>query len=224
FKHGYSVNQPIVDQFKSMYNVNYAVIRNIAVLEDLNIPDKRERFILYQGAVNEGRSFETLIPAMVNVDARLIICGDGNFMTQARTLVKLHGLENKIVFKGKVRPDELKSYTLAAWIGITLFENRGLNNYYSLANRFFDYLHAAIPQICVDYPVYRDLNNPRPFAVLIDNLDAANIATNINRLLNDEVLYDKLQNNCMLVRQQLNWQKEEQTLLAFYRNLKLRLG
>ncbi len=137
FPMGYTVNQPIADAFKEMYGVDYGVVRNVPVLQPLTIPVKKEKYILYQGTVNEGRSFETLIPAMKQVDARLIICGDGNFMEQARALVATHGLEERVLFKGRILPHELRDYTVNAWIGVTLFENKGLSNYYSLANRFF---------------------------------------------------------------------------------------
>lgn len=64
FKYGYTVNQPIANEFEKMYGAKYEVIRNIALLRELAMPIAKEKFILYQGAVNEGRSFETLIPAM----------------------------------------------------------------------------------------------------------------------------------------------------------------
>jgi glycosyltransferase involved in cell wall biosynthesis len=216
FKTGYTVNQPIADAFKEMYGVDYGVIRNVPVLQTLNIPEKKERYILYQGTVNEGRSFETLIPAMKQVGAPLIICGDGNFMEQARQLVADHGLEEKVIFKGRILPHELRNYTVNAWIGVTLFENKGLSNYYSLANRFFDYMQAGIPQLGVDYPVYREINNQCPIAVLINDLRADSIAVELNRLLNDEQLYQALQQNCLTARSVFNWQQESKKLVAFY--------
>jgi hypothetical protein len=72
FKNGYTVNHLIAGEFKKMYNVDYDVIRSIAVKKNIIIPVKKETYILYQGAVNEGRSFETLIPAMKNVNVKLI--------------------------------------------------------------------------------------------------------------------------------------------------------
>ncbi|RYG42393.1 MAG: group 1 glycosyl transferase, partial [Chitinophagaceae bacterium] len=83
FKYGYTVNEPIAEEFNKMYGSRYKVIRNVAVYDPLKMGAQKERFILYQGAVNEGRSFETLIPAMKWVNAPLLICGDGNFMEQA---------------------------------------------------------------------------------------------------------------------------------------------
>jgi len=217
FINGYTVNQPIADEFKKMYGVNYEVIRNIALLRPINTIEKKERFILYQGAVNEGRSFETLIPAMQDVDCKLIICGDGNFMQQAQQLVKDNRLQNKVIFKGKIKPDELRTITQKAYIGITLFDDAGLSNYYSLANRFFDYVHAGIPQLCVNYPVYKEINEQYGIAVLTDDISAKKISQLLNNLLLNEVEYKIMQQNCMHARQKLNWQEEEKKLIQFYK-------
>ncbi len=223
FPKGYTVNRPIADEFNRMYGVRYDVIRNIAVLtelpDDASIPSGSERYLLYQGAVNEGRCFETLIPAMKSVDCRLIICGTGNFFAQAKILVRDNGLEDKVIFKGMVAPDELQAITRKAYLGITLFSDRGLSNYYSLANRFFDYLHAGIPQLCVDFPVYHELNAAQPFALLAQNTDAASLAAALNNLLSKELLYRELRNNARRVRKNLNWQQEEQKLIAFYKSM-----
>jgi glycosyltransferase involved in cell wall biosynthesis len=219
FPSGYTVNEPIATEFKKMYGVQYKVIRNIALLRPLLYPPKTEKFILYQGAVNEGRSFETLIPAMKNVDSKLIICGDGNFLQQAQQLVKENNLRDKVIFKGKLPPDELRNITRQAYIGITLFDDKGLSNYYSLANRFFDYLHAGIPQLCVDYPVYKEINDQQPIAVLVNDISAANLSAQLNNLLTNEVLYTELQQNCIKVREILNWQAEEKKLVQFYNEL-----
>ncbi len=219
FPAGYTVNQLIAAEFKKMYGVDYEVIRNIAVLRQLPEVEKKEKFILYQGAVNEGRSFETLIPAMKEVDCKLVICGDGNFMQQAQLLVKENNLQQKVIFKGKITPEELRTITSQAYIGVTLFENKGLSNYYSLANRFFDYLHAGIPQLCVDYPVYKEINEQQPVAALVNDVSPVNLAFQLNNLLHNEVVYSKLQQNCISVRETLNWQAEENKLFQFYNNL-----
>jgi glycosyltransferase involved in cell wall biosynthesis len=219
FKNGYTVNRPIAEEFKKLYGVDYSVIRNVPALQDIRMPVKNNRFLLYQGAVNEGRSFETLIPAMKKVNSRLVICGDGNFMDQAKQLVKENNLEDKVLFKGRILPAELKEITLNAWAGITLFDDVGLSNYYSLANRFFDYIHAGIPQLCVDFPVYRELNNQYDIAVLTRELDPDSLAAALNRLLSDEQLYKRLQENCFKARLELNWQHEEKELIAFYKKV-----
>ncbi len=219
FSRGYTVNEPIAKEFKKMYEVNYGVIRNIALLRPINAKPTGEKFILYQGAVNEGRSFETLIPAMRTVESKLIICGSGNFLTQTQQLVKENKVEDKVIFKGKLLPVELRSIAQQAYIGVTLFDDKGLSNYFSLANRFFDYLHAGIPQLCVNFPVYKLINDEQPIAVLVDDLSAKNLSQQLNNLLHNEVLYKELQQNCIKAREILNWQEEEKILITFYKEL-----
>ena len=224
FKCGYTVNDPIANEFQRMYSVNYAVIRNMPLLNTLSIPEKKEKYILYQGAVNKGRSFETLIPAMKKVNARMMIAGSGNFLSRAKQLVAENKLEEKIIFLGSLLPNELVRYTRNAWIGVTLFEKKGLSNYFSLANRFFDYIHAGIPQLCVNYPIYQEINKMYDIAVVIDDLSSESLADKLNWLLNDEILYNRLQKHCMIARAELNWQNEEKKLIQFYNNLFDKLG
>ena len=219
FTNGYTVNQPIAAEFHQMYQVNYEVIRNMPLLQPIRSFPSPDRYFLYQGAVNEGRSFETLIPAMKTVNATLLICGDGNFMHQARKLVSDHGLESKVLFKGKLLPAELRRITEEAWAGITIFEKTGASNFMSLANRYFDYLHAGIPQVCVDYPVYHELNTHYEVALLTDDLSAENLANKMNCLLEDELLYNRLKQECLKAREHWNWQQEEKKLISFYQQL-----
>ena len=219
FKNGYTVNQLIAKEFNKMYGVNYEVIRSVALKKDVVIPEKIEKYILYQGAVNEGRCFETLIPAMKHVNATLIICGDGNYFEQTKELIRQHELEQKVILKGKITPDNLHDITLNAHIGVTLFDVEGLSNYYSLANRFFDYMHAGIPQVCVDYPVYKEINEKYQVAVLQHDLSPISIAKSLNNLLADEDLYKQLQCNCMLAREEFCWQNEEKNLISFYKKI-----
>jgi glycosyltransferase involved in cell wall biosynthesis len=219
FRLGYTVSQPIADEFRKMYAVDYAVIRNTPLISELDIPFKKEKYILYQGAVNEGRSFETLIPAMKNVDSSLIICGDGNFMKKTQNLVKENKLEKKVLFKGALLPSDLLSYTRHATIGVTLFEKDGKSNYYSLANRFFDYMHAVVPQVCVNYPAYRQINDEFKLALLVDDLSPESISAELNKLLNNAVLYNELKAGCLLAREVYNWQEEEKKLILFYKKI-----
>lgn len=219
FKYGYTVNEPIAAEFKKMYGANYAVIKNVPVLKEYTPIEKRDKFILYQGAVNEGRCFETLIPAMKTVDCKLVICGDGNFMPQAKNIVHQHGLDDKIIFKGNIPPVELELLTRQAYIGVNLVENNGLSNYYSLANKFFDYIHAGIPQLCVGYPAYEAINNKYNVALLTNDTGVGKVSELLNNLLLNEVVHKELSANCVAAKKDLNWQLEEKTLIQFYNSI-----
>ena len=219
FKNGYTVNHPIRQIFKDDYGVNYEVIMNVPPLAQVSEPAKTEQFIIYQGAVNEGRSFETLIPAFKWINCPFYIYGDGNSFEECKRLIVENDLHEKVFLKGKLLPNELKAITPKAVLGITLFENNGLSNYYSLGNRFFDYIHAGIPQLCVNYPAYKKIDDEYHVAVLIDDLSPQSIANSVNVLLADEPLQKQMQDNCLQAKQVYNWQNEEKKLLDFYHKI-----
>ncbi len=219
FKWGYTVSEGIAEEFRRRYDVNYKTIRNLPVLKPLDKIQPLERFILYAGAVNEARGFEYLIPAMQRVNCKLLICGDGNFMPQLKKMIAEYQLENKIEIKGMLLPEEIWKISQQATMGIALAEREGLNQWLALPNKFFDYFHAGLPQVTMDYPEYQKINNQFEVAVLINDLAPERIAFAINSLLTDEVLLGKLKDNCLKARQELNWQQEEKKLLAFYQSV-----
>ncbi|NOT52034.1 MAG: glycosyltransferase [Chitinophagaceae bacterium] len=219
FKWGYTVSESIAEEFKRRYKVNYETIRNVPVLVPPDGMQTTRDFILYQGAVNEARGFESLIPAMQWINTKLVICGDGNFMPQLKKLIAEHKLESKIELKGMLPPDELRKITQQATIGISLAEKEGLNQWLALPNKFFDYVHASLPQVTMNYPEYQKINKEFEVAVLIDDLDPKNIADAINNLLTNTVLYDRLKENCKKASQVFNWQNEEKKLLSFYQSV-----
>ncbi len=219
YPYGYTVSESIAEVFYKKYNVSYKAIRNIPLLKPLSVIPNTNKFILYQGAVNIGRGFEFLIPAMQWVDMKLIICGDGNYMPALKKLIVEYKLEEKIELKGMMEPEELNLFSQSAYIGIATPESTGLNQLLALPNKFFDYLHAGLPQINVNYPEYENLNKKYEVAILLEDLSPKNIATTINNLITDDVLYNKLKDNCMKAREELNWQNEEKKLLSFYQSL-----
>lgn len=220
FPKGYTVSESIVDEFYKRYGVKYVCIRNMSNLQNsINTAEREDDFLLYQGAVNEGRGLEWLIPAMKFVDMPLVICGDGNFMDQAKSLVKYHSVEEKVTFKGKISPNELWEITKRAYAGINLVEPVGLNQLYSLANKFFDYIHANIPQLTMQFPEYERINNEFEVALLVKSLQINEISEKLNLLIQNKVLYNRLSQNCKKASLQYNWQSEEIKLLNFYLNI-----
>jgi glycosyltransferase involved in cell wall biosynthesis len=216
FKLGYTVSESVADEFHKRYGVSYKTIRNTPLLRNMDTVQPAERFILYQGAVNEARGFEYLIPALQWVNNKLVVCGDGNFMDQLKELIRIHKVQDKVELKGMLQPDELWKISQQAYIGVAIAENMGLNQYVALPNKFFDYIHAGLPQVTMNYPEYRKINSQFEVAVLIEDLDPERIAKAINNLMTNDVLYKQLRENCLKARQQLSWQHEEKKLLVFY--------
>jgi glycosyltransferase involved in cell wall biosynthesis len=216
---GYTIGHSYAAYFHKKYNVNYSLVRNATVWNSLKHSYNYDSYIFYQGAVNEGRCFEQLIPAMKYINRKMIICGSGNFYTQTKKLIHEHGLADKIQMMGYLSPQELKEYTSKACIGITLFTRTSKSNYYSLANRFFDYMHHGVPQLAPAFPEYIHINQEYEVASLIEEVTPEQIAQQINALLHDEEQYKKLHYNAINASKNYCWQSEEKRLISFYNQI-----
>lgn len=216
FEYSYTVSSGLANEFNKKYRKSFAVIRNLPNHKPLSANIEKEDYLFYGGAVNEARGFEYLIPAMRHVPYKLIICGDGNFMNRLKDLIKEHGVQERVEIRGMAKPDELYFIAQKALLGFNLVEKEGLNQYYSLANKFFDYIQAGLPQITMNFPEYSFVNHEYEVAILLDELSVQNLADTIVRTLNDSVLLDKLYKNTLKARDIYCWEKEEVKLINFY--------
>jgi glycosyltransferase involved in cell wall biosynthesis len=225
----YTVSDSYAQIFKQKYGKTFGVVRNATVLQPQhqlpNLPNNAEIFnktyILYQGAVNIGRGIEQVIEAMplINENCFLYICGDGDVLANCKALVNKLNLQNSVHFFGRIPPEQLRMFTQHATLGFTFFSNQGLSYELSLANRFFDYMHAGVPQLCSNFTEYAAINAKYQIALLLPNLQPAQIAQAANQLLNDPKLYQSLRQNCLAAREVYNWQNEAKTLLTIYQNI-----
>lgn len=215
----YTVSEGLAQRFLQRYQVSFTVIRNVPNKRIIRAPIPETPFILYQGALNEGRGLEQLFLAMYEIDLPLYLAGDGDLMQKLRELVVAMGLQHKVFFQGMLPPHELKQLTAQATVGINLLENRGLSYFYSLSNKFFDYVAAGVPQLCIRFPEYDRLNQAHEVALMVDDLKAFTLYTSINRLLDDAALYQRLKDNCGPALEAWNWEKEGKQLLRVYSSI-----
>ena len=218
-KYNYTVGNAIAEELTKKYKTTFEVIRNVPILSEDVAEVSVGNYILYQGALNMGRGLEALMEGMAYVNADLYIAGEGDLSAELRAFAAELPHKEKIRFLGYVRPADLKKYTNEAKIGINLVEHLGLSYFYSLSNKFFDYIHAGKPQVTMNFPEYKKLNDQYDVAVLIDEPEKKLIASAINKLLTDVKLYVELEHNTIEAKKDLNWQKESVKLTQFYKQI-----
>jgi glycosyltransferase involved in cell wall biosynthesis len=216
FQYCYTVSNGLAIEFAKKYGKSFEVIRNVPYLKTLLPQRQVEGYLFYAGAVNEARGFEYLIPAMKTVQHKLVICGDGNFMSKLKDLIRKHQVEDKIELKGMKKPEEIYEMAQKALLGFNLVEKDGLNQYYSLANKFFDYIQAGLPQITMNFPEYSLVNKEFEVAVLINDLSIETLSDAIQKTLSNAYLLEQLHRNTLKARQVYNWETEEKKLLQIY--------
>ncbi len=246
YRHAYTVGPALAKIFEEKYGLKFEVVRNMPSSTpppapppngrgDVDLPatssrtplpfgggagggvDKREETIFYMGALNEGRGIEAALAAMQLLDnVHFLLAGEGDLSEELRRLAAELGVEDKVTFLGFVQPSELRMLASQAWLGLNLFENRGLSYYYSLANKFFGSVQAGVPVLTMNFPEYRALNEQHEVAVLLDELTPEAVANAVKKLLEDKDSYQRLQKNCLAAREEWNWEKEQETLLRIW--------
>ena len=232
FKHtnaAFTVGPAIAQYFEEKYNKPVAVVRNMPIKSGATNPNnplspawqskidalQGQRFILYQGALNEARGLESMIHAMTEIPAILVLAGEGDLSQTLRNLTQSLNLEHKVIFLGMVTPNELPQLTKQAYIGYNVSQNAGLSYYLSLNNKFFDYTKAHLPSLINPFPEYLALM--KEFKVgLATEPDIEDIVNQAKQLFTNQLLYDEIKSNCKLASEKWTWENETPTLINIF--------
>jgi glycosyltransferase involved in cell wall biosynthesis len=104
-------------------------------------------------------------------------------------------------------------------LGMCLFQASHLSYYWTLPNKFFEYLHAGVPVLASDFPETRRLVDRYDVGAVCDPGDPAAIANAVNDLLSRPDDLVRMRDNALKAAQELNWEHERERLLALYRRL-----
>lgn len=216
----YTVSTGLADMFDMEYHQKCQLIFNFPLKQSSEITRTRENIILYQGDINEGRGLELAIEAMKYIESyKLCIVGQGYDLERLKNLCREWSLDEKVQFIPSQSPENLRALTLKAKIGLNLLENKGLNHYYSLANKFFDYIQVGVPPISMAFPEYQKINEQYACGILIDGLNLKAYLEAILPILHSSKTYDDLVENCYLAASFLNWETQEKELSSIYNNV-----
>jgi glycosyltransferase involved in cell wall biosynthesis len=222
-KYAYTVSEPIAEEYRKAYNVNFHVIRNLPYRSQHPVrhPDLLQSdpipAIIYQGSLNPGRGLESAILAMKHLEKyRFQIFGDGPFRGNLEKLVRDNNLTDRILFMGRIPFSELQSYTGQASLGISLEENLGKNYYYSLPNKLFDYIQARIPVLVSGLPEMRKIVEEYNVGVVTDSHEPVTLARIIEQMIDDEEKRITWKKNLQIAADELCWENEKGKIIEIY--------
>ena len=219
----YTVSQPIADAYKTKYNIDFKLVRNFPSVQnfpssELNMFFSDRKVILYQGVFNPNRGLEETIQAMQFLDDSylFVLVGYGELEEKLKSLTNLLNLHHKVHFTGKLPYETMMQYTYQAELGIALEAPVGKSFEYSLPNKVFDYIHTSLPFISLGTPEVKKIIEKDEIGIIIPNNQPETIALEIEKLLNDTELYQRIQHNQQRVRQNYTWENEEKVLKEIY--------
>jgi glycosyltransferase involved in cell wall biosynthesis len=229
-KYAYTVSDPIAEEYRKAYNVDFRVIRNLPYR--LKHPVKRPdllscgpvRTIIYQGSLNPGRGLESAIFAMKYLGKyHFQIYGDGPLRDKLENMIRENNLTDRIHFKGRIPFNELPAHTAMSSLGISLEENLGKNYYYSLPNKLFDYIQAKIPVLVSGLPEMKKIVEKYNIGMVTDSHDPEILAGIIENMMEDEEKRMIWKKNLHIAAEELCWENEMGKLIEIYMNAGLYL-
>ena len=220
-KYAYTVSESIAKTYFKLYGIEMQIVRNVPYLNTKSqkneIKNSELKTILYQGSLNVGRGLEHMIDAMAFIkNAKLIIIGDGDITNQLKKRIRSKNLENKIELKGRIPFEELMNETYKADLGIALEENLGLNYYYALPNKLFDYIQAGVPVLVSPFPEMQKIVKKYDIGTVYDHKSPQALADKINEIFDLKNRYLKWKKNTAKAAKELCWENEEKILIDIY--------
>ncbi len=221
-----TVSQSLKRVFEEQYDREFTVVRNVPeMIPGLEVsPDTRlnNKILYYQGALNEGRGLETAVESLHLLPGwRLWLAGDGEVAEKNKDKVKVEGLEDRVVFYGRKHPDELRSLAGQATLGLNLLRGLSKSYYYSLANKYFDYIHAGLPAIHMDFPEYQSLMKEYTVGRLLSDLSPQALADVVKQMTSGNELYNSMVEQCASAIKSYNWQEESKVLVELVKSCEL---
>ncbi len=224
-KYSYTVCQSIADVYNRQYDINMKVVRNLPMrFSEVNLnfcftDIPITAFVIYQGSINLGRGLELLVDSFEYInEIKCVIVGEGDVLDVLKKRVIIKKLEDKIIFTGKLPYHNLKTITPRAAIGISIEENLGMNYYYALPNKLFDYIQAGIPVLVSDFPEMRGIVYGYSIGEILRSREPKELAKQIDSMIkaDTKVLWKQ---NLAKAAEELCWEKEEEILLKIYEKI-----
>lgn len=225
-KYIFTVNNSIVQLYNNEYGKDLHIMRNMPLKlnlgskktkAQLGIPEHKDIIITQGAGINIDRGIEEAVEAMKYLEnVCFLIIGDGDVIPKLKQRVKELGLQDSVLFKGRMPYQEMMQYTHHAQLGLTLDKDTNINYRFSLPNKLFDYIHAGIPVLASRVIEVQNIIEAYNVGLFIENHNPEHIATQINIALNDDELKNKWLQNMERASNELNWEHEEITLKKVY--------
>lgn len=223
-----TVSDAIANEYVKLYNIRkpalvlntppYQIIEKKDIFRETFGIAQDKTIFLYQGGLSKGRGIEILLEAFKTIDnanAVIVFLGYGPLENMIKETSKEY---KNIYFHQAVSPDVLLDYTSSADFGIATIEDTCLSYRYCLPNKMFEYLMVEIPVIVSNLYEMKGLVEKHEIGVVAEEntpigLIAAIVkATTMNK--------QTLQVNLLKVKEQYNWEQQEEVLLKLYEDLK----
>lgn len=208
----FSVSRPLADLRRSMGARNVHVSPNgvpVRMFADGQADGDHPPTLMYVGLLAQEWLISPVIAAMPLIrdhvpDARLVIGGYGDHLSELKQQVESLGLQNCVTFTGRLPYTAVPDLLAAADAAVAIFANRPFN-VYACHLKIREYIAAGLPVICSRLGEAEQLIADADAGILIDESSPESIAAAAVRLLQDDALRARYAANARAYAHWLDW-------------------
>ena len=226
-----TVSQGIADYYKDRYGVEMTVVRNLSSYElgvrsyELGVRsyESGEKVLLYAGKVNVGRGVDWAIDALELLPGcRLVVAGDGDLLEAMKAYAAKKAWADRVVFTGRLMPEELTALEAKADVGLVMLEDKGLSYHYALPNRVGAFVQAGVPMVVSDLPEMARVVRTFGVGAVIEGVKGSENGVKGSERTNAKALAEAVERvlarewkdeDFAAAREDMDWNKEKKKLI-----------
>ena len=182
-----------------------------------------KKIVIYEGILALDRGLENLVLCARHLsdEAVVVFVGKGYLEPVLRRLVKNHHLEEKVKLLCDDSQDRFPVYCASAYLGVAIYQRKGLTWDCGWSTKVFDYMRAGLPVIISGSVETSRLVSENRVGVEVSDPTPENLASTITSLLEDKAAYRQYSANARKAwRGRFNWDTEAPKLLKLYREIR----
>jgi len=198
-------------QFKNKLNIKVIsnAIKPVELFPDLN----RQQQITYVGRLSKEKGVERLIIAfnkIKNKNWKCVLAGDGPEKIKLQNLVKILGLDEKVIFLGLIKDIDRLLASSSIFVLPSFREG--------FPNALVEAMSAGLPSICFDSIPYQDLIIDGYNGFVVNDNQIEDLTKIIDKLVDNEGLRLEIGENAMEIGRRLNVDVIGREYINFFHN------
>ncbi len=185
-----------------------------------NFPDKK--IYGYVGTLktfNMEKGVSDAISALEFLKEEYILCvvgGDPVDVDFYKEMVKNKGLDNRVIFTGRVLQKNIPEYISACDVVVAPFPKNEHYEYYMSPLKIFEYMASKRPMVVTNLVSLREVLRDKETALFIEPNNPKQLASAVEELVNNPDLAEKISQNAYLdMEQNYTWNKRAENIIEF---------
>lgn len=193
-----AVNESMQHLYEKNFNIPATFITSAFDYIEMQPSDVAQSHIkiVHHGLASKSRKLELMIEMAKHLDARFtltLMLLEINYSSRkyVERLKKMAKDNPNIIFLDVVPQNELIKFCNDYDIGLFFMPPSNMNEEYSLANKFFQYIQSRLALAVSPLPEMKRLVETYDLGVVADNYDPKGMAEKLNRLTPEKIMYYK---------------------------------